>query len=519
MKKLLSILLCAAILASLTPSVFASTQTYANTFSDYTWTFSEETDITTYGSLGNAELGSTATIVTDSSLAGAQENNNVIKLDRPSTSTKNVNISFLDHTKKITASEIKVAFDFKTTTAATKFKFVLRNTGDLNAVEWQNGKIKFLNQADVGTYSADVWYNVELLFNIPKGYGQLKMKEAGTNVWTTYNVLAGNGALSGWDTTCRLAVGLESVGTAYVDNYYQNTVSVPAAFLGSDDFTSGIDGWTTKGGNMIDTIYAQQVDVDGNKMLEIKADNAAEKKNTSARIDFPAYTLASLDTYLMDSEVYSTRSGREDDDIWAAVHFGDNFADHGQYDMGTFVLDAMGRNFFLDLGSGNYNLPSRFTNSYRYRAEGHNTIVINPDHGAGQIFQSTARIDKHESKPQGAYAISDMTPAYETWATSMRRGLKLDNYRRTVTLQDEVRLKEVSDFWWFAHTEGQIEVSEDGKSAYITLDDKTLLAEIINGENAVFSVTKAVPLPTSPQQPGQEDDSRVNKLTIHIPEC
>lgn len=228
---------------------------------------------------------------------------------------------------------------------------------------------------------------------------------------------------------------------------------------------------------------------------------------------------ASLDTYLMDSEVYSTRSGRGDNDIWAAVHFGDNFADHGQYDMGTFVLDAMGRNFFLDFGADDYNLPNRFTNTYRYRAEGHNTIVINPDEGPGQIFQSTARIDKHESKPRGAYGISDMTPAYETWATSMRRGLKLDNYRRMVTVQDEVRLKEVSDFWWFAHTEGQIEVSEDGKSAFIVLDGKTLLAEIINGENATFSVMSAVPLPTSPKQPGQANDSHVNKLTIHIPEC
>ena len=28
-----------------------------------------------------------------------------------------------------------------------------------------------------------------------------------------------------------------------------------------------------------------------------------------------------------------------------------------------------------------------------------------------------------------------------------------------------------------------------------------------------------MPLPTSPKQPGQADDSRVNKLVIHIPEC
>ncbi len=228
---------------------------------------------------------------------------------------------------------------------------------------------------------------------------------------------------------------------------------------------------------------------------------------------------ASLDTYLMDSEVYSTRSGRDSDDFWAAVHFGDNFADHGQYDMGTFVMDAMGRNFFLDLGKDDYNLPNRFTHTYRYRAEGHNTIVINPDNGPGQVFQSTARIDKHESKPRGAYGISDMTAAYEPWANSMRRGLKLDNYRRMITIQDEVRLKEVSDFWWFAHTEAKITVSEDGKSAFLSLDGKVLLAEIINGENAVFSVMQAKPLPASPSQPGQADDSRINKLTIHIPEC
>ena len=235
--------------------------------------------------------------------------------------------------------------------------------------------------------------------------------------------------------------------------------------------------------------------------------------------DAQAADNASLDAYAIDTEIYAMRSSRDDDAIWTAFHFGDNHADHGQYDMGTFVLDAMGRNFFLDLGKDDYNLPNRFTNTYRYRAEGHNTIVINPEYGPGQVFVSTARIDKHESKPQGAYAISDMTSAYEPWALSMRRGLKLDNYRRMVTLQDEVRLKEVSDFWWFAHTEAEIEISEDGKKAYLDIDGNILLAEIINGENAVFTSSSAVPLPSSPKQPGQADDSRVNKLVIHIPEC
>lgn len=226
-----------------------------------------------------------------------------------------------------------------------------------------------------------------------------------------------------------------------------------------------------------------------------------------------------LDAYLKDSEVYSARSGRDEEDIWVALHCGDNFADHGQYDMGTFVLDAMGENFFLDLGADDYNINNRFTQAYRYRAEGHNTIVINPSSYAGQIYESTALIDKHESKPQGAYAISDMTTAYADQAIKMRRGIKLDNYRRMVTVQDEVRLVDTSDFWWFAHTEAEIEISEDGKSAYLTKDGKTLLAEIINGEGAAFSVMDAKPLETSPKVAGNNPNEGIRKLVIHIPEC
>jgi len=257
--------------------------------------------------------------------------------------------------------------------------------------------------------------------------------------------------------------------------------------------------------------------------------NLILNKNTGTAEDFfyydPSFIKAdnqndiSLDTYLQDSEVFATRSGFDENDMYIALHCGDNFADHGQYDMGVFVLDSMGENFFLDLGPDNYNLPNRFTDTYRYRAEGHNTIVINPDQSPGQVFESTALIDKHESKMQGAYAFSDITAAYEPWAIKMRRGIKLDHNRSMATLQDEVRLKESSDFWWFAHTDASITISEDKKSAYLNKNGKTLLAEIISGENATFSVMQAKSLPTSPKQPGQADDSHINKLTIHIPEC
>ena len=101
----------------------------------------------------------------------------------------------------------------------------------------------------------------------------------------------------------------------------------------------------------------------------------------------------------------------------------------------------------------------------------------------------------------------------------MRRGVKLDNYRRMVTVQDEVRLKEKSDFWWFAHTKAEIEISEDGKSAVLDRNGKKLLAKIISGDGASFSVMEAKPLPTSPEVKGQDKNEGFSKLTVHIPEC
>lgn len=226
-----------------------------------------------------------------------------------------------------------------------------------------------------------------------------------------------------------------------------------------------------------------------------------------------------LDTYLQDSEVFASRSGHGKEDIYIAMHCGDNFADHGQYDMGTFVLDACGENFFLDLGADNYNIPNRFTEAYRYRAEGHNTIVIDPDSSAGQIFESTARIDKYESKEQGAFAVSDITSAYAHKAVKMQRGIRLDQGRSAAMVQDEVHLQKASDFWWFAHTEAEVKVDKDGRKAYLTKNGKTLLAEICHGEKAEFSVMDAVPMEHSPRPEGQADNAGIRKLVIHIPEC
>ncbi|MBI3461855.1 MAG: heparinase II/III family protein, partial [Planctomycetes bacterium] len=62
---------------------------------------------------------------------------------------------------------------------------------------------------------------------------------------------------------------------------------------------------------------------------------------------------------------------------------GDNRVNHGHLDLGSFVLEALGQRWIADPGPDNYNLPGYFGSQrwsyYRCRAEGHNTLVINPE--------------------------------------------------------------------------------------------------------------------------------------------
>lgn len=126
-------------------------------------------------------------------------------------------------------------------------------------------------------------------------------------------------------------------------------------------------------------------------------------------------------------------------------------------------------------------------------------------------------ITKYASKERGAFAITDLTPAYAKWATAANRGVMLTDNRSAVVVRDEITMKKPVDYYWFAHTAADIEVSADKKSAILTLNGKRLWTGIIDGAEAEFSVMDAAPLPTSPNPSGQIVNTGIRKLTIAIP--
>ena len=231
---------------------------------------------------------------------------------------------------------------------------------------------------------------------------------------------------------------------------------------------------------------------------------------------------AELDSYLPVSEVAAMRSGWNKDDMYVGFHCDDPISGegHDHMDAGTFVLDAMGENFFMDLGPDDYNLPN-YLQSYRVRAEGHNTVIFNPDGNYAFKYGGKASIIKHSFRSGEAFAIGNMTGVFteDKGVESFLRGVKLDNNRSRVTVQDKIILKKPAELYWFAHTDAKITVSDDGKRAILEKNGKKLLATIAGGKDAEFTVMEAKPLPQSPAVEGQSPNSGITKLTIHIKDC
>ena len=221
--------------------------------------------------------------------------------------------------------------------------------------------------------------------------------------------------------------------------------------------------------------------------------------------------------YFRGAEIVTLRSAWDDPKaIFVGFKAGDNKANHSHLDLGTFVLDALGVRWAVDLGADDYNLPAYFGNRrwtyYRLRAEGHNTLVINPGPEPDQDPAASGRIITF--RESGA-AIADLTGAYSRHARKVHRGISVIG-RNEVVLQDEIETKAPADLWWFFHTPAQIQIGTNGSLATLTQGKAQLTARILSPVQARFTRMAAGPLPTSPRPEKQHNNSGIQKLAIHL---
>ncbi len=227
-----------------------------------------------------------------------------------------------------------------------------------------------------------------------------------------------------------------------------------------------------------------------------------------------------LDKYFRGAELVSLRSDWENAKaLFAGFKAGDNKANHSHLDIGTFVFDALGARWAVDLGADDYNLPGYFGakrwDYYRLRAEGQNTLVLNPGIGPDQDPKGAGRILRFDSRPGSALAVADLTGAYQAHAKKVWRGLHLIG-RNELLIQDELETKAPAEIWWFMHTAAAIGIDEKGRTALLKQPGAELRAQILSPPDLRWQMMEAAPLPTSPHPARQAKNERTRKLSLHL---
>lgn len=234
----------------------------------------------------------------------------------------------------------------------------------------------------------------------------------------------------------------------------------------------------------------------------------------------PASPVLPTSKYFRGSEVVALRSAWNDPQAtFVAFKGGDNTVNHGHLDLGSFVMDAAGERWAVDLGGDDYNLPNYFGKArwtyYRTRAEGQNTLVIAPDDQPDQNLEAKSTITQFSDTPGQAFAIADLTNAYAGRATKVQRGIRLAG--KSVLVQDEITRDKPADAWWFMHTGAKVECR--GRTAILTQNGKTFTATLLSPADANFSAMEATPLPSSPapakQQIKKSSVPNPVKLAVH----
>ena len=254
--------------------------------------------------------------------------------------------------------------------------------------------------------------------------------------------------------------------------------------------------------------------------------------------------------YLMKSiEGYTMRDTWEKDSIYVAFQGGKNYVNHGQIDSGAFVYHNNGTTWFQDIGPEEYNayefgygtqtiqnkdtFSSGNTMYYPNTAEGNNTLVsvdtTNTPFGQkwGKNVGAVGTISKYGSTDHGSYAVLDQTSVYN--ASSAQRGILMTNDRKTVVIQDEITYKSSTKSYWVGHLgEGvNVELSSDGKTAYLNDGKSTIRVSIVGNDSVKFQVmtgdkhllgnTAANDYSSNQGSTASKDFSMIQKLVIEIP--
>jgi hypothetical protein len=224
----------------------------------------------------------------------------------------------------------------------------------------------------------------------------------------------------------------------------------------------------------------------------------------------PAATGLPLNRFFQRDNIVFLRSAWEDPAaLWAGFKGGDNTANHSHLDLGSFVLDALGERWAVDLGSDDYNMPGYFGEKrwtyYRLMTESHNTLLID---GRNQPPKAKAEIVAFASAGGDGRAVADLSQAYPM-CRSVLRGMVMLGGKR-VLIHDEVEADAPVEVLWGMVTRAKVTLT--GAEAVLEQKGKRVTLAILSPPGAKFDAISANPPAPQKQQPD------ASKLVVRLPE-
>ncbi|HEY1764597.1 MAG TPA: heparinase II/III family protein, partial [Opitutaceae bacterium] len=199
--------------------------------------------------------------------------------------------------------------------------------------------------------------------------------------------------------------------------------------------------------------------------------------------------------------------------LFVGFKAGDNATNHAQLGLGSFVLDADGVRWALNLGRDNYNLPGYFGAqrwSY-FRLNNHSQNTLTPGDRVQEV-KAVAPIITFGSTPNRAYAAADLTAAYPGEADRMIRGIEVLDRSRVLVEDELTRAISGVPLHWAMLTSASISLSANGRSALLTQEHRQLRVDALTPADARFRVGS-----TKPPTAAENQNEGTAMLVLDVP--
>ncbi len=185
--------------------------------------------------------------------------------------------------------------------------------------------------------------------------------------------------------------------------------------------------------------------------------------------------------------------GEGEDALYLAAKGGKGILSHQHLDAGSFVVEADGERWGIDLGAEKQSLPNLMDYDvnggrweyFRNTNTSHNTIVIDDKI---QYPDGEADVVEYKENINQPYGIIDMSAVYLE-ATRTRRGFKLLNDDQILIRDEIVFNRNPASVRWAMVTNAHVEIS--GKKAILSKNGKKFYLQAFTDEDVEFAVQPA----------------------------